>query len=244
MTTIPTPLTTPRAESEIAKMFDRISGKYDFLNHLLSARQDVRWRNILVSMVPYRSNGTFLDMATGTGDVLLTVAKKHPEYTTFVGGDISKGMLSLAEKKSNANKNSHPAIEWREMSAENIQMQDASCDCLSISFGLRNVVNKENALKEFGRVLKLSGTLLILEFFTPESGFISRSFLFYFHKILPIIGRVFSEKEAYNYLPKSVASFYSPSELRDALSRHGFVVERERQFLFGSCRLVKAIKAI
>lgn len=231
-------LTRPVDESSIAAMFDRISGRYDLLNRVLSARQDVRWRNKLLSMVPYRPDGRFLDMATGTGDVILTAAKLHPEYTSFIGGDISQGMLNFAKIKSQEAKLEQ--IEWRVMSAENITVPSESCDCLSISFGLRNVVNKERALSEFSRVLKLGGILLILEFFTPEGGLMSRLFQFYFHYILPVIGRLVSEKEAYKYLPKSVASFYSPQELRDSLKIKGFLVEREINFLFGSCRLVKA----
>ena len=234
-------LTRPTEESAIALMFDRISGRYDLLNRVLSARQDVRWRNHLISMVPYRPNGTYLDMATGTGDVILSLAPKHPEYKTFVGGDISKGMLDHAARKAKALQ-AFPATEWRLMSAEHITLGDASVDCLSISFGLRNVVNKERALEEFRRVLKPGGVLLILEFFTPGKGPMSKLFQFYFHHILPIIGRLLSETEAYSYLPKSVASFYGPAELREVLTSKNLVVERERNFLFGSCRLIKAIK--
>lgn len=232
-------LTRPVDESAIAAMFDRISSRYDLLNRLLSARQDVRWRSKLLSMVPYRPEGHFLDIATGTGDVILSAAKQHPEYDSFIGGDISEGMLRFAQKKAADAKLDH-AIEWRTMSAENITVPDDSCDCLSISFGLRNVVNKDKALNEFSRVLKNGGVLLILEFFTPEGGLMSRLFQFYFHYILPVIGRLFSEKEAYKYLPTSVASFYSQQELRTALRAKGFIVDREINYLFGSCRLVKA----
>lgn len=235
------PLTKPIDESLIAAMFDRISGRYDFLNRLLSARQDVRWRKILIGMIPTRKGGRYLDMATGTGDVLLAAVKAHPEYSEFIGGDISKGMLNFAEKKAVA-AGLESRVEWQTMSAENIVTADESIDCASISFGLRNVVNKEKALGEFARILKTGGIFLILEFFTPTTGFVSRAFQFYFHYILPQIGRLFSEKEAYTYLPKSVASFYSPAELRDSLRNKGFIVEKEVNFLFGACRLVKSRK--
>lgn len=233
------PLTRPVDESAVAAMFDRISGRYDLLNRLLSARQDVRWRNKLIAMVPYRPEGRFIDIATGTGDVILAAAKQHPEYDFFIGGDISEGMLNFAQKKAVEAKLSD-VIEWRTMSAEQVTVPANSCDCLSISFGLRNVVDKEKALTEFSRVLKNGGVLLILEFFTPEGGLMSRLFQFYFHHILPIIGRLLSEREAYKYLPTSVASFYSPQALRDSLRDKGFIVDREINFLFGSCRLVKA----
>lgn len=232
-------MTRPVDESIVAAMFDRISGRYDLLNRLLSARQDVRWRKILISMIPTRHGGRFLDMATGTGDVLLSAVKAHPEYSAFVGCDISKGMLSFADKKAAA-AGLTDRVEWRVMSAESIDQKTESVDCATISFGLRNVVNKERALSEFARILKPGGIFLILEFFTPTSGFMSKAFQFYFHKILPQIGSLFSEREAYSYLPKSVASFYSPSELRDSLRNKGFVVEKEINFLFGACRLIKS----
>lgn len=231
----------PIDESLIAAMFDRISGRYDFLNRLLSARQDVRWRNILISMIPHCPGGKFLDVATGTGDVLLSAVDARPEFSEFVGCDISRGMLSLAERKAAA-KNSKHRLSWHVMSAEQLNFPEESFDCATISFGLRNVVNKEKSLSEFARVLKPGGILLILEFFTPTSGILSLLFQFYFHYILPQIGRLFSEREAYTYLPKSVASFYSPTELRDSLISKGFKVEAERNFLFGACRLVKSKK--
>ena len=232
-------LTRPVDESIIAAMFDRISARYDFLNRLLSARQDVRWRKLLISMIPTRRGGSYLDMATGTGDVLLEAAKQHPEYATFTGGDISKGMLSFADKKAKA-AGMNERIQWKVMSAESLEFADESVDCASISFGLRNVVNKEKALSEFARVLKPGGVFLILEFFTPSHGPMALVFQFYFHKILPQIGRLLSEKEAYTYLPKSVASFYSQQELRDSLASKGLIVEKEVNFLFGACRLVKS----
>lgn len=235
-------MTRPIDESLVAAMFDRISSRYDFLNRLLSARQDVRWRRLLISMIPTKKDGRLLDMATGTGDVLLAAVQAHPEYSAFIGGDISKGMLSFADRKAEA-AGLKDRVEWKVMSAESIPEKNESLDCASISFGLRNVVNKEKSLSEFARVLKPGGVFLILEFFTPTSGIMSKLFQFYFHNVLPKIGSLFSEREAYTYLPKSVASFYSPSELRDSLRSKGFVVEKEVNFLFGACRLVKSRKA-
>lgn len=227
------------SEPMVAAMFDRISDRYDFLNRLLSARQDLRWRKFLVSMIPTRKGGTYLDMATGTGDVLLAATKSHPEYAKFIGCDISKGMLDVAHKKAVAMGLSE-RMAWEVMSAETIALESQSVDCASISFGLRNVVNKEKSLTEFARVVKPGGLFLILEFFTPTSGIMSRVFQYYFHHVLPKIGRLFSEKEAYAYLPKSVASFYSPTDLRASLQSKGFTVEKEINFLFGACRLVKS----
>lgn len=245
----------PESEARVGAMFDRIAPRYDFLNRLLSARQDQRWRRVLVDMVPYRPEGRYLDVATGTGDVLLAARAAHAEYEMFVGTDISQAMLELARTKAitQAQERSRPNPKWahaaplpqvdfRRMSAESLCFGDQSFDCLSISFGLRNVVRRPQAIKEFHRVLKADGTLLILEFFIPKKGVVSALFQLYFHSILPFIGGLVSDRAAYKYLPQSVGSFYAPDELRDVLAENGFKVDDVVSFLFGACRLYKATR--
>lgn len=231
----------PESEAKIAGMFDRIAPRYDFLNRLLSARQDQRWRRQLVRHVPFRPGGTYVDVATGTGDVLQAVALGHDEYGDYVGVDISGQMLKYAEKKCAPLVKSGRA-RFSKMSAEKLEMPDASVDTLSISFGLRNVVRKDVAISEFGRVLKVGGVLLILEFFIPKNGIPGFLFQSYFHYILPAIGGLFSDRSAYQYLPESVGSFYTPDELRQKLYDRGFVVDHVKNFLFGACRLIRATK--
>lgn len=234
-------LAKPVSEAQISGMFDRIASKYDFLNRLLSARQDQRWRQVLVQHVPYRPEGKFLDVATGTGDVLLAAARKHREYREFIGVDISGEMLKLADlkfDKAGFKENSR----FQMMSAERLDFEDSSMDCLSISFGLRNVVDKKKALQEFHRVLKKDGTLLILEFFTPQSGPLAWLFNFYFKRILPTIGGLISDKSAYTYLPSSVGQFYSLPELRQIIYDTGYCIDAQKDFLFGGCRLIRARK--
>jgi demethylmenaquinone methyltransferase/2-methoxy-6-polyprenyl-1,4-benzoquinol methylase len=232
---------SPASEATIAEMFNRIANRYDFLNALLSARQDRRWRKALLRCIPYRPEGTLLDVATGTGDVLLQAARAHTEYSDFIGVDIADNMLALARNKQEQ----HPhkqRMRFANMSAERLDLLEDSVDCLTISFGLRNVVNRDAALREFSRVLRNSGSLLILEFFTPPGTMWSRFFQFYFHNILPLIGGLFSDRSAYTYLPQSVGSFYSISELGDKLREVGYRDIRMTKFLFGSCYLVQARK--
>ncbi len=235
----------PESEAKIAAMFDRIALRYDLLNRLLSAHQDQRWRKALVKMIPYRPGGRYLDMATGTGDVILAAAKAHPEYASFLGGDISGEMLRIAAEKAKhtSTKDRLIPLEFKVMSAEAISLEDKSVDCVSIAFGLRNVVNKELAIKEFSRILRPGGAVLILEFFLPTKGLLARLFQFYFHSILPTIGGLISDKDAYKYLPESVGSFYTPEELRQVIFKNGLTVTDEVNFLFGSARIVKAVKA-
>ena len=231
----------PESEAKIAAMFDRVAPRYDLLNRLLSARQDVRWRKRLTALVPFRPEGRYVDVATGTGDVLLAVARTHGEYGSYVGVDISGEMLTLAGEKVKAAGITKP-VQLRRMSAEALQLPDAAFDCLSISFGLRNVVRREEALREFARVLAPGGVLLILEFFLPKRGLLARLFQLYFHGILPLIGGLISDREAYRYLPQSVGSFYSADGLRTALYDAGLTVDTVESYLFGACRLFRAVK--
>lgn len=235
-------LQSPQSETQIASMFDRIAARYDLLNALLSARQDRRWRDHLVSHMPYRPKGRYLDVATGTGDVVLTAALRRPEYEAMVGVDISGEMLQLARIKSKQ-RGLERQVVFQSMSAERLDFADASFDCISISFGLRNVVNKPAAIAEFHRVLRPGGVLLILEFFLPQRGLGAWLFQLYFHRILPTIGALLSDRTAYTYLPQSVGSFYSPEKLREVLYNHGFTIESSTNFLFGATRLYKAIKS-
>lgn len=229
----------PADEGQIAAMFDRIAPRYDFLNALLSLKQDHRWRNQLVSLVPYKPSGALLDVATGTGDVVFTAMAQRKEYTNFTGADISGEMLALAVAKARE-RNLENMVDFRQMSAEKLEFPDGSFDCVTISFGLRNVVDKEAALKEFSRVLKPKGTLLIMEFFTPRLNIMAKAFDLYFHHILPVIGGLFSDRAAYTYLPRSVQAFYNPNQLRGALYRSGFLVNQEITFLFGGCKIIQA----
>jgi len=235
----------PESEASIARMFDRVAPRYDFLNRLLSLSQDQRWRRHLVNHVPLRPEGALLDVATGTGDVLLAAMKSRPDYSRFVGVDISPQMLGLAKKKHLAEaaiRSDKRLVDFQTMSAESLAFPDESFDCVTISFGLRNVVDKPKALSEFHRVLRPGGVLLILEFFSPEHSKMAQAFQNYFHKILPTIGGLFSDRAAYEYLPASVEGFYKTEELRSLLDRMGLPVEDEESFLFGSVKLLMAWK--
>lgn len=231
----------PQNESEIARMFNKISARYDLLNHLLSLNIDKMWRRHLVDSLPKKADLYLLDVATGTCDVLLEAAKRRPDIYRMVGADISTGMLEIGQKKIDA-AGLAAKVELVVRSAENLQFPDQSFDAISISFGLRNVIDKAKALGEFHRVLKSSGVVAILEFFTPTNSIFAKVFLFYFQYVLPRIGALLSDGEAYRYLPKSVGGFYSPDELKQVMTGLGFKAVTVKPFLFGACRLVTAQK--
>ena len=216
-------------------MFDDISPKYDFLNGLLSMHQDKRWRRELIKQVPKSQGGHFLDVATGTGDVLISCEKASKGYGTYTGVDISTGMLGVAKEKI---KQEGLTAKVFEQSAEALRFDRESLDCITISFGLRNVTNRDRALELFKGSLKPGGSLVILEFFLPEKKFLSNFFMVYFRYILPQIGGLFSSKKAYTYLPESLRSFYSSKQLIKKLEGLGMPCKMRKSFIFGSCELL------
>ena len=226
---------------QIQNMFDKISKRYDLLNKLLSAGQDIKWRNKMIRTMPTikNKNGTLFDIACGTGDVLLNTKAKRNDYSNYIGFDISEGMLNQAQVRS---KLKNYDCKFVQASAEQIPVENKSADCISISFGLRNVDNREKALQEFHRILKDGGTLLILEFFPSESTFFAKIFDFYFKNILPKIGGLLSDKAAYEYLPKSVSTMPLAKDFKEILLNIGFIEIEQTLWLGGATRLFKAVK--
>lgn len=226
---------------KIQNMFDKISTHYDFLNRLLSFRQDVRWRKKMISSFPKIENkeGIIYDIACGTGDVLFQAKSIRDDYSVYKGFDISNGMLEQARIRAQEN---YKDIKFVQASAESIPVPDESSDCITIAFGLRNVDNREVALLEFYRILKKGGTLLILEFFQAENSIYSKLFNFYFKNILPKIGGMLSDRAAYEYLPQSVSSMPTGSQFEKILSDIGFIKIEQTLWLGGATRLFKMVK--
>ena len=194
-------------EKRIEAFFSRISRRYDLLNHLLSFGVDVLWRKRLADTVEM---GPVLDLATGTGDVARCVRKKGFEV---VGLDISMPMLKLAKKKL--------SFSLVRGSALSLPFKSGSFGWVTVAFGLRNFPDPVLSLKEMRRVLKKNGGVSILEFTLPEN-ILRYPYLFYFKKVLPLIGSILSDGEVYRYLPESVMSFPKGRELVDVIEGAGF----------------------
>lgn len=214
-------------EQSIAQMFNGIAGRYDFLNRLLSLRQDVRWRKTLVSRIPDRPELHLLDVATGTGDIIATCLNDKQQAIECTGIDIAKEMLVLARKKL------PNTVNLQQMSARQLRFADQSFDVVTIAFGLRNVTDQRSALKEFHRVIKRQGRLLILEFFPSGQDYCSRLLAFYTRAILPRIASLVSNHQAYRYLPASVAGYYSRQKLSDLVVANNFRLVEQITFLRG-----------
>ncbi|MCJ8332155.1 MAG: bifunctional demethylmenaquinone methyltransferase/2-methoxy-6-polyprenyl-1,4-benzoquinol methylase UbiE [Lentisphaeria bacterium] len=214
-------------------MFDRISGTYDLLNHLLSCGIDVMWRKRLARKLKNKKLDVIVDLATGTGDQILTLLKLYPEIQYAYGIDMSFGMLSVGQEKVKE-KNLDSKIKMIHGDALAIPIASNSVDAVSISFGIRNVINVEDALAEMQRIVKPGGSVLILEFGIPKSSIIKFGYLLYFRKILPFIGSIISgDKKAYGYLNQTVESFPYGTDFKDLMTKAGFSTVEADSLSFG-----------
>src|SRR5690606_32076811 len=182
----------PYSDSELGKkeqveqMFDNISEKYDLLNRILSMGIDVSWRKKVVKSVQKENPSTILDIATGTGDLAISMAQATQAKIT--GFDLSAGMLEVGKKKI-AEQNLNNRIEMIQGDAENMPFADNSFDVITVAFGVRNFENLEKGLNEIYRVLKPGGKFIILEFSQPQSFPMKQLYAFYSKAILPKIGK-------------------------------------------------------
>ena len=220
-------------QEKIVKMFDEIAPSYDLVNRIVSFGSDKSWREKAIKeTLKYIKNPKVLDVACGSGD-MIEIWKKYIHKIT--GLDASKGMLEIAKKR-------FPEIKFYQGLAQNLPFEDESFDCLSISFGIRNVVEIDKAINEFKRVLKKDGILLILEFTKPTKQTSLRNAIdFYSNKILPKIGGIISKnKEAYEYLPSSIQNFYTLDELSYKLK--GFEIKTAKNFTLSPASMIMAKK--
>ena len=223
-------------KSQMRSMFDRIAPSYDKLNHLLSLNIDRLWRRRVVQIVRRKSPGRLLDAATGTGDLAIDLARKLPQ-TRILGIDLSEQMLDIARRKIESRRLGD-RIETGVGDAEQLTLDDASVDAVTVGFGVRNFGNIDAGLQEFFRVLKPGGQLVVLELSRPRNRFIRWVFESYFHKLLPRIGGWIShERKAYEYLPASVKAFPAPARFLERMEQAGFRNCRSRSQSFGIAQI-------
>lgn len=221
--------TPGRPEKEnVRVMFDAIAPRYDLLNRVLSARVDVAWRREAVNALELKAGGRILDLATGTGDLLLEALSSGA--VSSVGGDLSFGMLRLVQPK--LSKRGHPHSRVCQGDAERLPFADACFDGASIAFGIRNVLDRAQGLREMRRVVKTGGRVVVLEFH-ETTGLMGTIFRLYFNHILPQIGALVSSRAAYSYLPKSVANFETPAAFNTLMKQAGLAEVESRALTFG-----------
>lgn len=218
-------------KDQVAKMFNNISRRYDFLNHLLSLGIDKTWRKKAVGVLQSIKPKQILDVATGTGDFALQAMELNPQK--IIGIDISEGMLEMGRKKIAA-KNLQSKIELIRGDSENIPFGHNKFDAVTVAFGVRNFENIQRGLSEILRVLKPGGMVVVLEFSKPSMFPFKQIYNFYFRFILPRIGSIVSnDKAAYTYLPKSVEAFPDGEDFLHILHDVGFKNTKCSSLTFG-----------
>jgi demethylmenaquinone methyltransferase/2-methoxy-6-polyprenyl-1,4-benzoquinol methylase len=226
---------------QIQQMFGAIAPRYDFLNRLLSFGIDRHWRKIAVRLIKFSEGGRILDVATGTGDVALEIARITPDSVRITGADFSSEMVRLGAEKISASRYAG-RIDFKVAPCEDLPFPSNTFDSVTIAFGIRNVVDRRLGLAELWRVIKPGGRLVILEFSTPRSALFRWGYHFYFKHILPVIGGLFSKYNAYKYLPDSVLEFPSSEEFCATLTDIGFRHVRCQPLTFGIASIYAGTK--
>jgi demethylmenaquinone methyltransferase/2-methoxy-6-polyprenyl-1,4-benzoquinol methylase len=222
-------------KEQVAEMFDSISPKYDFLNHLLSGGIDIIWRKKAIQLLKNKQIKSVLDIATGTGDFAIETLKIHPDK--IVGVDISEGMLSFGIEKIKK-LGLEDKISLQMGDSENLPFEDNSFDAITVSFGVRNYENLEKGLTDMFRVLKPGGYCLILEFSNPKHFPMKQLYGFYSKYILPILGKLISKDQAaYTYLPESVQAFPDGKDFLQIFQKTGYIQTQWIPMTGGICSI-------
>ena len=225
---------------QVAKMFDNIAARYDFLNHFLSLGIDILWRKRAVREIGKVSPKTILDIATGTGDLAVEASVLKP--TKIIGVDISEGMLAVGRRKMKAN-GLDSTIELQFGDSENLPFEDNSFDAITAGFGVRNFEDLPKGLSEMCRVMNKGGKIAILEPAEPTTFPFKQLYNLYFTRFLPFVGKLVSkDNAAYTYLPESVAAFPSGQAFLKELEIAGFRHPQHIKLTFGIAALYIATK--
>ena len=226
----------PKKE-RIQEMFDGIAPSYDRLNHMMSLNVDKLWRRHALKEIVDGTPQLILDVACGTGDSTISIARAAAAGSHVTGVDISEGMMALVMDKA-AREGVHDRIRLQVADGENLPFPEASFHRVTCAFGIRNFEHKEKGLEEFLRVLKPGGKAVILELSVPQNRLVRWFYDLYFMHILPWIGGLVSgDKSAYRYLPASVHAFPAPAAFCAMMQAAGFRSVRHKAFTLGLCRM-------
>ena len=227
-------------KEQVTKMFDTISENYDGLNRVISFGIDIKWRKRVVAILKKKNPEILLDIATGTGDLAINLVQTGARK--IVGLDISPGMLEVGKKKV-LDKHMEKTIEMIEGDSENLPFEDNMFDAVTVAFGVRNFETLEKGLSEIHRVLKPTGTFVVLETSVPTKTPYKQGYHFYTKNILPRIGRIFSKDDsAYAYLSESASVFPHGENFNNILRKIGFIDVVNKPQTFGVASIYVATK--
>ena len=236
-----TPYGEGSKKEQVRRMFDKIAPSYDKLNHALSLGIDRRWRRSAVDALGRFNPQKILDIATGTGDFALLLAKRiEPQHIT--GADISEGMMAVGrEKVAKAGLQDIISFQWEDCTQ--LSFPDGSFDAVTSAYGVRNFQDLDAGLREMQRVLRQGGHLLIVELTPPPCFPMKQLFWLYAHVVMPLVGRIIShDNSAYTYLPASMEAFPQAEQMEDILHRAGFSRVEWKRFTFGISTMYLARK--
>jgi demethylmenaquinone methyltransferase/2-methoxy-6-polyprenyl-1,4-benzoquinol methylase len=209
------------SEPQVRAMFDRISGFYDVMNSVMTAGLHHRWRARAADLAALGPGDSALDVACGTGDLAIELARRVGAGGEVIGSDFSDAMLERARAKAPAGVVGGGDIAWEWGNALELPYASGRFDAATVGFGARNFSDLERGLAEMARVVKPGGRVVVLEITTPRKPPLSTFYRVWFDHVVPLIGRLTGEQEAYTYLPSSVRRFPGPEGLAAAMQRAG-----------------------
>ncbi len=218
-------------------MFARISARYDLMNRLMTGGRDRAWRRDVVRLAELGPNARLLDVATGTGDILIEALSRYPDVLA-IGSDFTLEMMVTGRTKAGAQ-----AICWNTADALHLPFPDNTFDAVTSGFGVRNFIDREQAFREQLRVVKPGGRVICLEISKPPRNLWRPFFLFFFNKIVPLAGGLISgQRDAYTYLPQSVNEFLTPDELKTIMERAGLREVSYKRLMMGTVAIHAGVK--
>ena len=220
------------------EMFDRIAGRYDAMNRVLSFGLDRGWRRRTVRALHLGERPRVLDLATGTGDLAVEIARMHPG-ATVIGLDPSREMLAIARRKL-ARRGLSERVTLVRGDAQHLPYRDCEMDAATIAFGIRNVPDRPAALREMARVVRPGGRIAVLELGEPRQGLLARAARFHTRHVVPRLGALISGAREYRYLQCSIAAFPTSAEFAAAMEASGLHVVDVAPLTFGVCTLYVA----
>ncbi|MCP4671643.1 MAG: bifunctional demethylmenaquinone methyltransferase/2-methoxy-6-polyprenyl-1,4-benzoquinol methylase UbiE [Desulfobacula sp.] len=216
--------------NNIKSMFDQISPRYVLMNKLMTFGQDRQWRKQLIKFAGLKDGDRLLDVATGTGDVIIKAVEQKIQLKDSVGLDFSAGMLSVAKSRLDI-----PQIQWMQADALELPFKNNQFNAVTSAYLMRNAINIKTALTEQFRVLKPGGKIACLDTTPPKKTLISPLIDFYFLKIIPLLGALIaSSKAAYTYLPETTKNFKTAQELKEMMIQAGFQDVFHKKYMFGT----------
>lgn len=236
------PYDNNRAKTEqVKEMFDSIAPAYDFMNRAMTFGIDKLWRAKAVRMIKAHIPSTILDVATGTGDLAIKLARSL-SINKITGIDLSEGMIEIGRRKV-TEANLDNVISFTTGDCLNLPFDDNSFDCVTVAYGVRNFEHLDKGYQQMHRVLNNGGMLCVIELSTPTSKIIKPLYNFYTHHIIPFVGRLISKDvRAYSYLPESIAAVPQGNDMLQLMKNAGFKDCKFHSMTFGTCTIYTAIK--